>query len=75
MIPLDAFKSRVDATIREIRAAPKAKGSERIYIPGEIEWATRRDSLARGIPLPDDVAASLRGLADDLRIPAEWLTD
>jgi LDH2 family malate/lactate/ureidoglycolate dehydrogenase len=71
----DAFKLRVDALIRAIRAEPKAKGSERIYVPGELEWAARREALARGIPLPDDVRASLRELSADLGLSADWLAE
>jgi LDH2 family malate/lactate/ureidoglycolate dehydrogenase len=74
MAPLDVFKIRVDAVIREIRAAPKAKGADRIYVPGEMEWQKRRDALERGIALPDDVMASLRGLAHDLTIETPWLS-
>ena len=32
------FSDRVDAMIRDIRETPKAKGAERIYLPGEMEW-------------------------------------
>lgn len=73
--PPDAFRMRVDNLIRAIRAEPKAKGSERICVPGEIEWAARRQALAHGIPLPDDVRNSLRELSGDLELAAEWLAD
>ena len=46
--------------------APKAKGSDRIYLPGEMEWERRTDAVANGIPLPPDVLASLQGLAEDV---------
>jgi LDH2 family malate/lactate/ureidoglycolate dehydrogenase len=75
MMPIEAFKHRVDKMIRDIRQAPKAKGSDHIYLPGEIEWQKRRQALAEGIPLPADVLASLRGLADDLELKVAWLSD
>ena len=53
--------------IRDIRKTPKAKGVERICVPGEMEWQKRREAIANGIPLPDDVRASLRGVAADRR--------
>ena len=59
--------------IRAIRAAPKAKGSDRIYVPGEIEWAARREALAHGVALPDDRAVEPRELAGDLGLSADWL--
>jgi LDH2 family malate/lactate/ureidoglycolate dehydrogenase len=67
-MPVGQFKERMDQTIREIRASEKTDGAERIYLPGEIEWERREKSLADGIDLPDDVVASLRGLAEDLNL-------
>jgi LDH2 family malate/lactate/ureidoglycolate dehydrogenase len=66
MTPIEQFKARVDQTIREIREAPKAKGVDRIYLPGEMEWERREKALAEGIDLPEDVATRLRSLADEL---------
>jgi LDH2 family malate/lactate/ureidoglycolate dehydrogenase len=71
--PLDAFKNRVDQLIRDIHETPKAKGTDRLYVPGEMEWQTRRAALANGISLPADVVESLRGLAGDLGLTANWL--
>jgi len=70
---LDAFKNRVDQLIQEIHETPKAKGTERLYVPGEMEWENRRKSLANGITLPADVMESLRGLVGDLGLTASWL--
>jgi LDH2 family malate/lactate/ureidoglycolate dehydrogenase len=71
--PLDAFKNRVDRLIADIHSTPKAKGTERIYVPGEMEWANRRKALAEGIALPNDVRESLQGLAEKLGMTADWL--
>jgi ureidoglycolate dehydrogenase (NAD+) len=71
--PIEEFKKRVDKMIRDIRATPKAKGNDRIYLPGEMEWQKRRESLARGIALPDDVVTVLRALAEDVSVKVEWL--
>jgi LDH2 family malate/lactate/ureidoglycolate dehydrogenase len=70
LMPVEAFKQRVDALVREIHEAPKAHGSERIYLPGEMEWERRERALAEGIELPADVVASLRDLAADLGLDA-----
>jgi len=74
MMPVGEFKTRMDQAIRTLRNAPKAKGSERIYIPGEMEWEKQKQAQVEGIPLPEDVRANLRGLAADvgLAVP-EWL--
>ena len=65
-LPVERFNERMDQTIREIRASEKAAGAERIYLPGEMEWERREKALVEGIDLPEDVVASLRGLAQDL---------
>jgi ureidoglycolate dehydrogenase (NAD+) len=65
MLPIENFKYRVDTMIRNLRGSPKAKNSERIYLPGEIEWERREDALKNGIPLPARVLASLQGAASD----------
>jgi len=66
MMPLGEFKGRMDGMISEIKAAPLARGAERIYLPGEIELEQRDVALVEGIALPPDVVASLRGLAEDV---------
>ena len=73
MMPLGEFKGRMDGMIREIKAAPLARGAERIYLPGEIELEKRDVVLVEGIMLPPDVVASLRGLAEDVGLdPAQF---
>lgn len=68
IMPRDIFQQRVRQTVEEIRAAPKAKDAERIYLPGEMEWQRREKALVEGIELPDDVLANLRALAEELDI-------
>ena len=69
-MPPDIFKQRLRETIRQIRAAPKTKGAERIYLPGEMEWERREKALVEGIELPDDVVTSLQTLAEELGMVA-----
>lgn len=63
VIPEGRFRSRVDALIDEIHAAPKAEGSERISVPGEREWDNYQRALNEGIPLPADVWECLQSAA------------
>jgi ureidoglycolate dehydrogenase (NAD+) len=65
MMPIEEFKARMDAMIREIKSAPKAKGSERIYPPGEMEWNRQSQALVQGMQLPKHAITSLTGLAED----------
>lgn len=59
LLPMEGFQRRVDSMIQQLRQAPRAKGSDRIYVPGEMEWERREDCLKNGIPLPSAVFASL----------------
>ena len=65
MIPLARFKDRMDHVIREIKQSPKAKGTERIYLPGEMEWENRERALEEGMRLPEHVIDRLISLAED----------
>ncbi len=73
MMPLQQFKDRVDRMISKIKNSPKAKGTERIYLPGEIEWERFAENQARGIDLPDDVRIKLKGMAEDLQMSVDGL--
>lgn len=66
MLPIEHFKARMDGMIRAIKGSPKAKGSERIYLPGEMEWETREAALKNGIELPSEVVESLIGLGREM---------
>ena len=73
MMPIEQFKERMDRLIREIREAPKAKGADRIYLPGEMEWERREQALKEGIFLPDHVVLNLEGLAEDVGLDTRKL--
>ena len=73
IMPIQVFKERVDWLIRQIKGSPKAKGSERIYLPGEMEWEKRETALKDGMQLPVDVMASLAGLAEDVGLDLKRL--
>jgi LDH2 family malate/lactate/ureidoglycolate dehydrogenase len=66
MMPIQEFKNRMDWLIQEVRQSPRAMGSDRIYLPGEMEWEKRDQALKDGMQLPGDVIASLTGLAEDV---------
>lgn len=60
------FRSRIAETIAEIRRAPLAAGTDRIYIPGEIEQLEEERRRRDGIPLSREVLEELAGLARGL---------
>ena len=66
--PVDEFKRRVDAVIRDIQGSKRLPGVERIRLPGERSHATFLERSREGVPLDDALRAQLAGLAADLGI-------
>lgn len=66
LMPFEDFSERMKSMVRGLREAPRARGSERIYLPGEMEWERREAALANGICLPANVIEELGLLADQL---------
>lgn len=64
-----AFGSRLNALIKEIRGVPTAEGIEKVMIPGEREWASKRVAEAKGVALPEDVLTKLRQVGTDWGVP------
>lgn len=64
MMPPAQFAQRMEELVDEIHQAPKADGVSRLYVPGEMEWEKHHSALKHGIPLPEDVIASLQKAAD-----------
>lgn len=62
--PLSQFHERMTHMVRGIHQAPKAKGHDRIFLPGEIEWDKREKTLKDGLYLPEEVLQSLFDLAE-----------
>lgn len=43
------FKRRVDESVRAIRALPPARGFDRVYLPGELEWIREGEGRRNGV--------------------------
>jgi LDH2 family malate/lactate/ureidoglycolate dehydrogenase len=69
--PWVKFRNRLQDMTRQI-VGTKAKGAPRVYYPGEAEYAIEQERRAMGIPLDDDVAAELEGLARRFDILDAW---
>lgn len=61
-----AFKARMDAYIDEIKSSTKARGSEVIYLPGELEYLRMQERTEKGIPLQAKVVEELQAIGKDL---------
>lgn len=66
------FTKKIQGLIQELRGATPAEGTTGVQIPGQREWAQKRDSETRGIPLPQDVLAKLDQLANDWNLTTPW---
>ena len=65
MLPADAFYARIGQMAEELKNGPKAKGAEKIFLPGEMEWDRREKALESGeIELTDAMVSSLMALAE-----------
>ena len=65
MMPTEAFFERINQMADELRNAPKAKGADRIFLPGEMEWDKREKALASGeLELTDAMVSSLTALSE-----------
>jgi LDH2 family malate/lactate/ureidoglycolate dehydrogenase len=67
--PLDEFKADMDDMLRALKDSPKAKGHDRIYVPGEIEHEVEQVRLRAGIPYPPALVARLQELAEEFNVP------
>lgn len=59
-----AFETRLQTLIDEIRSAPTAVGVDAVLLPGEREAQNVKKSLELGVELPPDVIAKLREAAE-----------
>jgi LDH2 family malate/lactate/ureidoglycolate dehydrogenase len=68
-MPIAEFKARMDEVIDQLHHSAPAPGSERIYVPGEIEYEKSRAREAEGIPLEGAILEQLNALARDAGAP------
>jgi L-2-hydroxycarboxylate dehydrogenase (NAD+) len=67
-MPVDEFKSRMDAMIREAKASKPVKGVTRVYLPGGPEFEQKEHRLKTGIPISQPVWEDLLRLRERLKL-------
>jgi LDH2 family malate/lactate/ureidoglycolate dehydrogenase len=65
---LDAFKTKVDERIREIKGSKKKADVDHITIPGHRGFETREKRLRDGMPIPDHYWQEIEELAKELNV-------
>jgi LDH2 family malate/lactate/ureidoglycolate dehydrogenase len=68
-MPLAEFGARVDRLIEHVKSSERAKGTDEIFVAGEIEFRKKAQRLQGGIPLSDVVHRELQGLAAEYGVP------
>ena len=71
-MPVEAFRTEVDRTMREIHTLPPLPGYERYDLPGGLEWDREHAWAGEGIPLSPDHQRGLEEIADEFGIPVPW---
>jgi LDH2 family malate/lactate/ureidoglycolate dehydrogenase len=71
LIPMALFQERLIALTTQINTSELAAGVERIWLPGELEWARREGRLRDGIPVTDEAISTLQAAANDLGLRLE----
>ena len=68
-MPLEQIRELMKGYVDSIRGSRKAKGTDRIYVPGEIESEKERTSLEQGIDLRPASIELVNQLLEKLRSP------
>ncbi len=58
------FKAKMDEAIRAMHESKLARGVDRIYVPGEIEWLKREERLKKGIPIAPAIWKELKAISE-----------
>lgn len=76
MLPMDEFEARLEQMVTELESAPLAKNAQKIFVPGEMEWARRENALAENcLELADNMAENLEKAAALTKTSLHWLAD
>ena len=70
LVPLEGFRSQVEAFRDLLHGSAPAQGSSGVLVPGEPEASARERALVEGVALPAVTAAALVELAEGLGVVA-----
>jgi LDH2 family malate/lactate/ureidoglycolate dehydrogenase len=74
-MPLGQFRDLMNGYVRSIRGSRKAKGTTRIYMPGEIEAEKERKSRTQGIELAATSIEMVNQMLEKLQSPVRLQPD
>jgi LDH2 family malate/lactate/ureidoglycolate dehydrogenase len=67
-MPVDEFKSRMDAFIAEIKSSKVRPGFDEILVPGEIDYRREQGYRETGAQIDSEIFEQLRAMAQSLNI-------
>lgn len=65
---VDEFKARMDAAVDYIKAGRKAKNTQELFVPGELEDRMMKKQLEEGITYPVEVISDIQDIAGNLGV-------
>ena len=76
MLPMEQFIERMEQMETELKKAPLAVGTDRILLPGEMEWEKRTTAIKTGcLELTEAIVENMNELADMTHNHPAWLTN
>jgi len=60
----ERFLNTVESLKNQIKSAKKAKGVDRVFLPGEYEYLMRKKRIKEGIPISQELFVTLTGLTN-----------
>jgi LDH2 family malate/lactate/ureidoglycolate dehydrogenase len=64
-MPIERFSTLIGEYVRKVRSSTKARGRDRIYLPGEIEAERERLNKTRGVEVDPPVAKAIDRLLEE----------
>lgn len=69
----EEFEGMMDRLAAELHNAPVAKGKDKVYVPGEMEWEKREKALKEGLVATDAMREQLTKLSEMTGIEIPWM--
>ena len=71
-MPVDEFKQRMDAFIREVKSSKLRPGFDEILVPGEIEYRREQEYRLNGAEIDGAMVVQLEEIASKLGVESPF---
>ncbi|CUH96576.1 hypothetical protein P22_2666 [Propionispora sp. 2/2-37] len=66
---LDSYYERAEAFLQQVKTGERAAGITEIYLPGEREQNTEKQTLTTGVSVPAGLLSELKAISADFGVP------